>query len=367
MMRRSLVPLLAVVTCTGLTAIARAGDKPAPATSGSASASASAPAPAVPAPKGPETADSLYNEGNDAYDKGDYPLALELYMGAFRLRKSYDVARNLGLTELKLGKLRAAVAHLTYSVDHYPSNRSENKRQVVDWLAQAKAQAAKLHLTLQPEGASCTLNGDPIAPEELEGDVIVDPGQTKLECGGVAGFGTSKRTLQIEKGTTEQLAITLPRAGIVDEPPPPPPPSGYGALPLATRRTILWAGIGVTGLALVGGAVSGVLSITTASDADATLADLRKSTGRDSPCASPAAAKCGDLLSSRKTQDLTGNIALWTLVGAAGVGALTAAYLWPQSRDAAPPAKAGNHSRSRPAASVAIAPGVGGLVISGSW
>lgn len=363
-MRRARLFVFVAATCASLPALERAasaGDKPPPPAPPSSASSAPS------AKSGPETADSLYNQGNDAYDKGDYPLALELYTGAFKLRKSYDVARNLGLTELKLGKLRDAVDHLTYSVDHYPSNRADTKRQVVDWLAEARSQAGKLTLKIEPEGAACTVNGSPVAREELDGDVIVDPGPLKVECGGVAGFGTSRRTLQIDKGEAQSLTITLPRAGAVDDPPPPPPPSGYSALPFSTRRTILWAGVGVTGLALVGGVVSGVLSITTASDADTTLADMRKSTGRDSPCVSPAASKCGDLLSLRQTQDLTGNVALWTLVGAAGAGAFTAAFLWPQSRDHLSPAKPGKTGSSSPFTSVAIAPGVGGMVLSGSW
>lgn len=366
-MRRILVPTALAALCSTLAAIAHAADKPkpaAPATTASAQASA-----APTAPPGPETADSLYNQGNDAYDKGDFPLALELYTGAFKLRKSYDIARNLGLTELKLGKLRAAIEHLSYSLEHYPSNRADTKRQVIDWLDQAKADAGKLEISVAPEGAACSVNGIAIALEDGKSKVFVDPGALKIECG-AEGFGKSKRSLAIEKGATETIAIALPRAGTIDEPPPPPPPSGYSALPLSTRRTILWTGVGLTGLALVGGVVSGAISITTAGEADATLADLRKSSGRENPCASPAVARCDELRDARATQDLTGNVALWTLVGAAGAGAFTAAYLLPRA-DLLGGSRAherpGDPGGSRPSASVTIAPGVGGMVISGSW
>src|SRR5262245_46799844 len=76
----------------------------------------------------PETADSLYNQGNEAYDREDFKLALELYTGAFKLRPSYDIARNLGLVELKLGRFKDAVGHLAYSLTLYPSNRGDTKK-----------------------------------------------------------------------------------------------------------------------------------------------------------------------------------------------------------------------------------------------
>ncbi len=336
------VVFAAFLACAAAPSIAVAGDKPAP------------------SPPAPETADSLYNQGNDAYDRGDFALALELYSGAFKLRKSYDIARNLGLAELKLGKLRDAIGHFTYSLEQYPSNRADTKKQVVEWLAQAKTQVGTLHLTVEPEAAVCKLDGAPIAREERDGDILVDPRETKLECA-AEGYRTDRRSVKIDKAATETLTITLVRTGKgVDVPPPPPPPGGYAGLPLPTRQKVTWVGLGLGALLVAGGAVSGVLSITKAGEADGRLADLRKQTGRDFPCAAPAAAACGDLADARKFQDLTGNLAFWTLLAGAGVAGFTAAYLWPSEGLRAPaPAPA------KPTVGAAFGPG--GVTISGSF
>src|SRR4051812_41689376 len=134
-----------------------------------------------PQPGAPETADSLYNQGNAAYDRDDFALAYELYTGAFKLRRSYDIARNLGLSELKLGKYKAAIEHFTYSLTLYPSNRADTKKQVVDWLAQARTQVGTVHLSVEPDSAVCKVNGTAVAHDEGDGDVVFEPGEVKIE------------------------------------------------------------------------------------------------------------------------------------------------------------------------------------------
>ncbi len=343
---RTVVVLAALLACAAAPRLAAAGDKPAP-------------APSPPAPPSPETADSLYNQGNDAYDRGDYALALELYAGAFKLRRSYDIARNLGLAELKLGKLRDAIGHFTYSLEQYPSNRADTKKQVVEWLAQAKTQVGTLRLTVDPDTAACKLNGAPIPHEERDGDILVDPGETRLECA-ADGYRTEKRSVTIEKGAAETVTITLARKPKDADPPPPPPRTGYGALPLPARQKLTWAGLGLGAALIAGGAVTAVLSVTKAGEADGLLADLRAQTGRSSPCAAPAAATCGDLLEARKFQDVTGNVAFWTLLAGAGVTAFSAAYLWPSEGLRAPAS-----APPKPAIGVTLSPG--GAVITGSF
>jgi len=307
----------------------------------------------------PETTDSLYNQGNDAYDRGDFALAYELYQGAFKLRRSYDVARNLGLAELKLGKFRDAIEHFTYSLSQYPSNRPDTKKQVVEWLAQARAEVGTLRLTVAPDSAVCRLNGVVIAKEEREGDVAADPGDAKLECGGAAGYRSEKRVVTVKKGAREEVTITLARSGTVG-------PGGGADGAADMRRTLLWVGGAVAVAGLGVGAVTGILSLAKAGEADGALADLRTSTGRQSPCAAPAAATCGELLALRKEQDAFGNIAFWTLLAGGTLGAGTAVYGY-VTRPRAAPAVGAPVAMPRTAVVPVIAPGAAAVVLTGSW
>lgn len=346
-MRLSPAALAVALACATCPLAASAADKdeaapPAPASS----------APA--APPVPETADSLYNQGNDAYDRGDYSLAFELYTGAFKLRKSYDIARNIGLTELKLGRFKDAIGHLSYSLDLYPSNRPDTKKQVVAWLAEARAQVGKLSLRVSPESAECRVAGAAAGPDAREEDLLVDPGEVKIECR-AAGRRTEKRTITIEKGGRAELALAL-----APDATGPGPGPGDGS----PRTVLVWAGSAAAATGLGVGAAVGVVSLVKASEADGMLARLRDETNRSSPCAAPKAAGCDELYALRREQDAFGNTAFWMLIagGVAGAGTLAYGLVTAPAKGSAPAAPA-------PKAAVVplVGPGTAGVVLSGAF
>lgn len=334
-MRLSLPTLAVVLVCAACPLPAAAADK------------------AETAP-GPETADSLYNQGNDAYDRGDLSLAFELYTGAFKLRKSYDVARNLGLVELKLGRIKDAIGHLQYSLSLYPSNRADTKKQVIEWLEQATTQVGKLRLHVSPESADCRLNGAPVTREEREEDMLADPGEVKIECR-APGRRTEKRTVTVQKGARAEVTIQLaPDASGPGGGPGPEAPAG-------SRTVLLWSGsaAAVTGLGV--GAAMGVVSLVKAAEADGMLAKLKSDTGRASPCLAPKADACDELYALRREQDAFGNAAFWMLVVGGVAGAGTFAYGFVTApKNGAPPAP-------KVAFTPVVAPGVTGVVLLGSF
>lgn len=351
---RRAAALLALAVATSATSAAppaRAADKPPPSS-----------------PPAPETADSLYNQGNEAYDRGDHALALELYKGAFKLRASYDIARNLGLCELKLGRLADAIGHFEYSLSHYPSNRADTKKQVVEWLAQARAEVGSVRLAVEPEAAACSVRGAPVTPAEREADIVVDPGDALVECK-LEGHRTERRTVKIERGKREEVTLTLALSTSG------PAPTGGGQPPEGdtppgdSQRLILtWAGAATTVAGLALGAAMGITSLVKAGEADGLLAEMRTSTGRQSPCAAPAAASCGDLLALRKEQDVFGNLSFWMLLVGGVAGGGTATY-FVLTRPTAPEAPAPKPA-ARPTVGAlvpVVAPGGAAVMLSGSF
>jgi hypothetical protein len=299
----------------------------------------------------PETADSLYNEGNLAYDRGDIKLAFELFTGAFKLRPSYDIARNLGLTELKLGRFKDAIDHLTYSLSLYPSNRADTKKQVVEWLDQAKTQVGVLRLHVSPETAECTVNGAALSADELEEDLFADPGEAKIECR-AKGHRTDKRTVTVQKGGRAEVTIQL--ASTLQVPPGPGPAGG-------SRSVLVWAGVTATVTGLGVGAAMGVLSLVKANEADTLLGTLRTGSGRPSPCAAPKTEGCEELYALRREQDAFGNAAFWTLIGGGVAAAGTTLYGFMTHKPAAAaPAP-------RTAVVPLVAPSAAGVLLLGSF
>lgn len=333
-MRLPLPALAAALACVACPVAAAAADKPE-------------------AASGPETADSLYNQGNEAYDHGDVALALELYTGAFKLRKSYDIARNLGLAELKLGRFKDAIEHLTYSLSLYPSNRADTKKQVIEWLDQARSQVGKLRLTVSPESAECRVNGAVTSRDEREEDLLADPGAVKIECR-AGGHRAEKRTVTVEKGGRAEVTIQL--AAEAQGPGAGTPPGGTGS-----RTVLIWAGFAATATGLGVGAAMGIVSLVKASEADGTLASLRETTQRASPCAAPKADGCEELYALRREQDAFGNAAFWMLIAGGVAAAGTTAYGFVTQ----PPR--GNAPAPRAAAVPLVAPGAAGVLLLGSF
>ena len=61
-----------------------------------------------------DKARELRNEGNAFYKKGDLPHARAAYLGAWLLKKHWQIALNLGDVEVRLGLFREGAEHLAY-------------------------------------------------------------------------------------------------------------------------------------------------------------------------------------------------------------------------------------------------------------
>ncbi|MCK6591615.1 MAG: hypothetical protein L6Q76_29015, partial [Polyangiaceae bacterium] len=102
-------------TTTAPTAATTATTAPAP------TASPAATQPAVDPNASPEErAMALFRRGIEAHKQGNLVEAEGYYRTAFDLKKSYDIAGNLGDVELKLGKPRDAAEHLSFTIRNFP-------------------------------------------------------------------------------------------------------------------------------------------------------------------------------------------------------------------------------------------------------
>jgi len=69
-----------------------------------------------------QQADELFLKGKALLKEGKKQEALAAYREAWKLRKSYDVAGNLGSLEIDLGLFRDAAEHLSYALSHYAAS-----------------------------------------------------------------------------------------------------------------------------------------------------------------------------------------------------------------------------------------------------
>ena len=258
----------------------------------------------------------LFDQAEAAFAKGDKQGAYEAFKAAWSLQKSYDIAGNLGVVELKLGKYRDAAEHLAFSLDNFPPTGEEAKQKATEKkLAEALTEVGRLHVRVIADdgsatGASVTLNGRPIGTVPIAGTLFVEPGATTIAAT-LAGYNDARNEITVAKGSEQQVTLTLRRRG--------------------ANVGIVVGGAVVTGVGAVTGVVLAVLAGGKGSDANASLAKLMGS-GGSNPCQT-SVSTCATIHSDLVAHDAfaRGTVGAFAAAGAIGIATLSYALLAPRS------------------------------------
>jgi hypothetical protein len=293
-------------------------------------------------PQGPTAARvvELFDRAQAAYAKGDKQGAYEAYTAAWSLQKSYDIAGNLGVVELKLGKYRDAAEHLAFSLENFPPTGEEAQQRATEKkLAEALKEVGRVHVQVSPKGASVTVNGNAADTALVAGTLYVKPGAVVVEAK-LAGYLDGRRQVEIAKGGEETVTLSLV----------PAPPPGPNKIVLATGGAV--AGVGV-----VLGAVFAGLSNAKAADVAAKHDGIVKM-GVTAACGPMPSAECQALQSAMTDRATFGNASAWSFISAGAVGAGTVIYAL-----AAPRAAKTSGMHVVPL----VAADGGGVVLRGEW
>lgn len=296
--------------------------------------------PAFAQPSSPDAAalrraEDLFQEGLRFVREKKWPEAEEKFLAAWAINPTYDVASNLGQTQIRLGKFREAASRLAFALKHWPL---VGKKQPREWtakrLGEARAEVGALTLRVSPGGATVLVDGAAVGKAPLEDEVFVDPGEHTVEAR-LAGHVDGRQVVKVGKG--EKLTVGLVLAAAAPPPPPvasamasgtaaPPPPSATASAqpPAGPSVAVL-----VTGGVLAAGGLAAGIGLTVASngkgnEAEAKRASLVKTKGA-AACAQ-ASSDCQslhDLIGARST---LGSAAGWAFVGAGALGVGTLIY-----------------------------------------
>lgn len=344
----------------------------------------SAPAFSQPKPSGADDtqqADEHFHKGKELMASGRVKEAREEYLTAFRLRKSYDVAGNLGSAELTLGFPRDAAEHLLFALHHYAASgtTAAQLETAKQRFAEAERQIGRVKVSVSMNGADVLVDGTVVGRAPLDEDVFVEPGERTIEAR-LAGYEPAKQTIKIGKGAAQLVTLKLtvadppplasasavPAASVSASASPPPVPSGSTA-PIApveaggpSKPVVITGGI-AAGAALIAGVVFVALSKGKASDAD-TLAETLKQSGAARPCQSSAEA-CATIDAKRRAQNTFADAAAGGFIsaGVLALGTLGYGLFAPRSKTLEDSKRAG----------IRVAPLVtsqqGGVLIVGAW
>lgn len=297
-----------------------------------------------------DKADELYRQGNEAYKQNRLKDAYNFYRDAWNLKKSYDIAGNLGAVELAINLPRDAAEHLLHSLRQFPANgKPEARDKTRQRLEEALKQIGALVIKASIDGADILIDGKSIGKAPLEQEVFVEPGARRIEAK-FEGYESAQQQVQVAKGSTHQIALKLKKTA-----PPPPavvtPTRPSWTVPVIVVGASLAAASFGTGIGLF------VASGSKGTEADEKLAELKR-TGGSTPC--PTQPGCAEVKDLRADHDTFHNVAIGTFVLGGVFAAATVSSVFLLS-----PKKSSTESDVR------VAPAVGptsqGLFVTGKF
>ena len=342
---RFLLPMLLVPTVAGVDAVAQAAEPP--------------PTVVVTGFEASDRADELVKRGIALAKTDHFVEAEPLMREAWSLKRSYDIAANLGIVEAALNQWRAATEHLTYALKTFPANgKPEHKKLLEQSLAKAVPQVATLTVKVGVEKAEVFIDGKSVGLTPLADVMFVEPGKRTIEAR-LLGYETATQTVDASKGRASEIALTLrklepvpPPTATVAPPVPTLPPLGGGP-----KTGVLVAGGVTAGVALVAGVVFTAVANGKASAATKSHDDLVNARG-PAACPDQMASGCQDLHDLIGTKNTFSRLAAWSFVGAGAIGAATLIYGL-----AAPKATTKSGLQLVPV----IMAREGGIVVRGAW
>lgn len=235
-------------------------------------------------------AKELYDMGNKLYDEQKWVEAEAAYQSAWNLRKSFDLAGNLGDVEMQLGQYRDAAEHLSYAYDEFPTGGKPEVRETLGKrIEDARQHVGVLRIKTNVIGARLYVDGKLVGQAPLEKGLFVDVGQRVIEAR-LDGHDDVLRTIEVAKGSTQDVELQIvPKVG--------------GTAPSGNGKRILIAGVGA-GLALVGiGAGIGLWAAASGKTSDAGGIRANLTPGVCPGTEGAVVAKCTSLKSTLQDHD----------------------------------------------------------------
>ncbi len=302
---------------------------PAPApTNDPKTAAATPPAPTTDADK--ELA-RLLDDAKKSFKAGQFEKAREFYATAYKQKPDHATLLLLAQAEAKANKNVDAAGHLELYLREAKSASAEDRAAADKLFWDVTAKLATWRVNVSVEGAEVYLDGKLVGKSPLAAPLFVEPNTHEVEAR-KEGFLPEKDMLVAAPNTESETTLAMKPAPVEDKPKedpkkekpilvPPPPPSpkwrtygiiGGGAL------TALGLGLGV-GLTVSAG--------TKGDEADAQLAELRRTTPNtfgicgtnQFPLNQAGCTKLNDTLSSQDAR-ANGAVAGFVIAGVGAVG-----------------------------------------------
>ena len=149
---------------------------------------------------------TLFREGLASYNAGQVETARQLFLTAWTIQPSADVAMELAQTEMDLGKYVDAAEHLDYALRNFTPSINEMMRSIArQAYTDVLRRVAKLNVTVNQDGAEVLLNSRVIGKTPLPGSLYAEAGSCVVQ----ARWGTSSATETLLAEPGQELPVIL--------------------------------------------------------------------------------------------------------------------------------------------------------------
>jgi PEGA domain len=297
-------------------------------------------------------AKELFDEGLAAFLESRWADAHASFLAAWKLSPRYQIAGNLGTTEIMLGKHRDAAEHLSWYLHEAPASKEQERRQVEGHLKETLAHVAAIAVELAPAGAEVSVDGEVVGKAPLALPVFLEPGEHEIAARR-DGYVAARRRVTARAGAADSLSMRLEPVRV---PEPARAPDVHGG----PNKALIYSGLAVTGVAAGAGVVFGVLSLQREGDADDRRVALMKDGGEYACSGGQRAAECNAYAEARNDAWTFTKVSWIGFGGAAVAGAATWLYHWTATSMV-------DKGTARVQATPLISTSGGGIVMTGAW
>lgn len=144
---------------------------------------AAVPAWVLAGPTDDERAEKAFREGVELFKKDDMPAAEAKFEEAWALKKTADIAGNLGGAEFEQKKWDEAANHLWFCEQNLPLTAPKAQRDAVKaQLAEAKKHVGELGVDVTPDGVPVAIDERPVGMSPLPKAIFVLPGTHRVSA-----------------------------------------------------------------------------------------------------------------------------------------------------------------------------------------
>jgi tetratricopeptide (TPR) repeat protein len=322
-----------------------------------------------------DDAEQLFQRARTLHDQKKWTEAEALYRQAWEQQRTFKIAANLALVELKLEKPRDAAEHLDFALRNLPADDPkivEARAHLERMLAEASKQVGTATVHVEESGAKLLVDGEPAGTTPLDAPLFLTPGPHALRIE-KAGFQSATTNLTVTAGESYDVPLKLAPAQPSAPPPVPvqphPAPISSEASSSSSLRTAVLIGEAALTLTATGFGIAYAIQSSNHNEQAQHVSDgLSSAYPGDLSVCSPSSQvrppECSELESSRERATELGQMATAAFITAGALAATTVAtyFLWPANHHSEH-----GHLGSRPHVAVSIRPDLRGVGLAGAF